>query len=106
MLRRPPTSTLFPYTTLFRSRDLRRGGPLSSTGTPCAASCLAGGGVQLDGCRRGQSDRHRPVPPVHILGPGPKLATFPHLAPRGARHTTSRSDVGRREPPTGPLSRA
>src|SRR5262245_64856802 len=25
MIRRPPTSTLFPYTTLFRSRDLRAG---------------------------------------------------------------------------------
>src|SRR3989454_12078741 len=24
MIRRPPRSTLFPYTTLFRSRDLRR----------------------------------------------------------------------------------
>src|SRR3990172_11032343 len=24
MLRRPPTSTLFPYTTLFRSRDIER----------------------------------------------------------------------------------
>src|SRR5205814_9231319 len=26
MIRRPPRSTLFPYTTLFRSRDLRRHG--------------------------------------------------------------------------------
>src|SRR5437016_7088591 len=26
MIRRPPRSTLFPYTTLFRSRDWRRGG--------------------------------------------------------------------------------
>src|SRR2546422_8536864 len=26
MIRRPPRSTLFPYTTLFRSRDLRGGG--------------------------------------------------------------------------------
>src|SRR5438445_2365449 len=26
MLRRPPRSTLFPYTTLFRSRDLSGGG--------------------------------------------------------------------------------
>src|SRR5438034_8231168 len=25
MLRRPPSSTLFPYTTLFRSRSLKRG---------------------------------------------------------------------------------
>src|SRR5256885_13212176 len=26
MIRRPPRSTLFPYTTLFRSRELRRAG--------------------------------------------------------------------------------
>src|SRR3989449_3691024 len=26
MIRRPPRSTLFPYTTLFRSRDVERGG--------------------------------------------------------------------------------
>src|SRR5438034_3370534 len=39
MLRRPPTSTLFPYTTLFRSRrapprrdDLNRGEPLGGGG--------------------------------------------------------------------------
>src|SRR5256886_14900172 len=29
MIRRPPRSTLFPYTTLFRSGVRRRGGPLS-----------------------------------------------------------------------------
>src|SRR3712207_9058925 len=27
MIRRPPRSTLFPYTTLFRSRELREGNP-------------------------------------------------------------------------------
>src|SRR2546426_4793605 len=27
MIRRPPRSTLFPYTTLFRSRRSRKGGP-------------------------------------------------------------------------------
>src|SRR5258705_4722698 len=34
MIRRPPRSTLFPYTTLFRSRGLRR--------DPCGASCRHG----------------------------------------------------------------
>src|SRR5256885_8855996 len=29
MIRRPPRSTLFPYTTLFRSRELARVGPAS-----------------------------------------------------------------------------
>src|SRR6266571_2214126 len=32
MIRRPPRSTLFPYTTLFRSRHRPRSGP-------CAAAC-------------------------------------------------------------------
>src|SRR5438045_7558200 len=30
MIRRPPRSTLFPYTTLFRSRDVRAGHPPGS----------------------------------------------------------------------------
>src|SRR6266581_6005115 len=30
MIRRPPTSTLFPYTTLFRARRARRRCPVSS----------------------------------------------------------------------------
>src|SRR2546427_6692331 len=38
MIRRPPRSTLFPYTTLFRSlglgRDARRGRPASVAGGP------------------------------------------------------------------------
>src|SRR5256885_12250183 len=35
MIRRPPRSTLFPYTTLFRSRA----GLLASTVSPLSASC-------------------------------------------------------------------
>src|SRR3712207_8324765 len=35
MIRRPPRSTLFPYTTLFRSRD-RGAGHLLSAGRPVA----------------------------------------------------------------------
>src|SRR2546422_2225984 len=41
MIRRPPRSTLFPYTTLFRSRDHR-----------CSERAL-------QGCCRGHGDRHR-----------------------------------------------
>src|SRR5207249_9354617 len=41
MIRRPPRSTLFPYTTLFRSRSwfhrpVRRGRALASTHRPCS----------------------------------------------------------------------
>src|SRR3712207_9094880 len=32
MIRRPPRSTLFPYTTLFRSRDAARADPLGLSG--------------------------------------------------------------------------
>src|SRR3712207_9310718 len=62
MIRRPPRSTLFPYTTLFRSRDgqpdrLRRlsaadpvqGDPIPSGAVPGAAGC---GSL---GCGRGAS---------------------------------------------------
>src|SRR5574340_1587409 len=41
MIRRPPRSTLFPYTTLFRSAD--------SIGSDCA--CVRGGGRGGDGGR-------------------------------------------------------
>src|SRR6267143_7322081 len=34
MIRRPPRSTLFPYTTLFRSRAARSPGPYTSTRYP------------------------------------------------------------------------
>src|SRR5438067_11156697 len=45
MIRRPPRSTLFPYTTLFRSRALRCGGfggSESFGGGPVTAGGLAG----------------------------------------------------------------
>src|SRR6202521_4608962 len=36
MIRRPPRSTLFPYTTLFRSREVRRGGGVRMSDQTCA----------------------------------------------------------------------
>src|SRR3712207_7482071 len=52
MIRRPPRSTLFPYTTLFRSHAL--GGRLASlfpsgAGAPSAVAELFDAGVGLDG---------------------------------------------------------
>src|SRR5687768_18322322 len=41
MIRRPPRSTLFPYTTLFRSR---RGGPETRARLPWRGLSLRGGG--------------------------------------------------------------
>src|SRR2546421_8106980 len=50
MIRRPPRSTLFPYTTLFRSRGrdrhhLRRAGARDSQGSSAARSALVRGGA-------------------------------------------------------------
>src|SRR2546425_8062853 len=45
MIRRPPRSTLFPYTTLFRSR---------SAGYPCAVTHRS---VEREGSRRDHGDR-------------------------------------------------
>src|SRR5260221_3350257 len=44
MIRRPPRSTLFPYTTLFRSREV-----LDARGLGCRRSGGAGGVDQADG---------------------------------------------------------
>src|SRR2546427_2734783 len=47
MIRRPPRSTLFPYTTLFRSRNLRTASPQGVTmiGLLIGAAALGGGFV-------------------------------------------------------------
>src|SRR2546428_8332535 len=51
MIRRPPRSTLFPYTTLFRSRRRNSGGPSSSTPATQALT----GGVQTFSMRSGDA---------------------------------------------------
>src|SRR5690242_21626318 len=48
ILRRPPTSTLFPYTTLFRSRKLADSG--SSFQCPLRRSCCCPGRKNRGGC--------------------------------------------------------
>src|SRR5690348_18171625 len=53
MIRRPPRSTLFPYTTLFRSLLGARGGALADVGA--AAEAL---GVGLGGHRDHRSEEH------------------------------------------------
>src|SRR2546430_3379332 len=47
MIRRPPRSTLFPYTTLFRSAGTR-GAQTSGPPTPCACQQGYAGGMQDD----------------------------------------------------------
>src|SRR5438874_10393377 len=48
MIRRPPTSTLFPYTTLFRSRHRLRGTPGDRVGDDRGAAA----GARRGGARR------------------------------------------------------
>src|SRR2546430_7188095 len=50
MIRRPPRSTLFPYTTLFRSRH---------PGVPCAQWRRPRGGLREDAARREHARRVR-----------------------------------------------
>src|SRR2546421_9287112 len=50
MIRRPPRSTLFPYTTLFRSRDAARAPARSAAGaTRARALHQSGAGRPIDG---------------------------------------------------------
>src|SRR2546430_4089802 len=61
MIRRPPRSTLFPYTTLFRSVNVERGRPVAAVGNvQCHRARGAGG---LNGrsarCARDLLDRPR-----------------------------------------------
>src|SRR5689334_23821226 len=58
MIRRPPRSTLFPYTTLFRSRDARRDRRRTSSQHPSQAgrAVLGGGRLSSDGVADGVPD--------------------------------------------------
>src|SRR3712207_7008843 len=55
MIRRPPRSTLFPYTTLFRSPRRRRGSSICSTVYASGEASLPGGRCQPP--RRGDVPR-------------------------------------------------
>src|SRR3712207_7319210 len=89
MIRRPPTSTLFPYTTLFRS--LPEDGP---HGEPGGAGPVQPGGARLHlGRRSGRLDR----PPRHEYGslasgeiaPGSTTPALPRCAgERSEEHTS------------------
>src|SRR2546425_8716160 len=57
MIRRPPRSTLFPYTTLFRSRALPRAGVRGGAG-PRHAGCRARAERDHGGRRPRRSEEH------------------------------------------------
>ena len=74
MIRRPPRSTLFPYTTLFRSP---RGGDLSAKSSPRSTPVITGAaGSSSEGRQR----RHRESP-----------SSPPH--PRGVREDRQFTDI-------------
>src|SRR3712207_8135103 len=63
MIRRPPTSTLFPYTTLFRSRREQRRGAGGEPGPAHGRGSRPGGRrarqrIQDPGPRRSRSEEH------------------------------------------------
>src|SRR4051794_41258330 len=65
MIRRPPRSTLFPYTTLFRSpdgrrHDVRRGRPGSSASPPAVAP-------RAQGPERSEEHTSELQSPVHLV---------------------------------------
>src|SRR3712207_7537468 len=106
MIRRPPRSTLFPYTTLFRSEPGRRPSSRSST-----AQGLAVGRRAWVDAAPGRSDRAAGMSVLAVVGVGgarpgtapavrPAPATTPSPArphgPRAGHHQGPRSSGARR----------
>src|SRR2546422_7135580 len=60
MIRRPPRSTLFPYTTLFRSRitSCWRGRRRSATTAPACGECVCASSAPRCRCSRSRSEEH------------------------------------------------
>src|SRR2546429_8443569 len=77
MIRRPPRSTLFPYTTLFRSISLRRG--FATLVFHRGESAYSGGAHG-----HGNGDRHRPG----------ALADFDRTRSQAARNTAFAAEAG------------
>src|SRR5256885_7952362 len=74
MIRRPPRSTLFPYTTLFRSQTARTGQQKNESGNDqeCGKS----------------DDSHLQLRPAYFLGIGHGLDSLLHELARSEEHTS------------------
>src|SRR2546429_209910 len=102
MIRRPPRSTLFPYTTLFRSpegffaevrSESRRGDPVRSLARGPRAARACGGGLQVHlGMGNGGGDRVSRDLRLDPRRDGPVLAAAPRR--RGPRHEHDVSSAG------------
>src|SRR2546430_10716946 len=77
MIRRPPRSTLFPYTTLFRSHD-----SLSNAGAKCHVNVISAFGVSPFG----QFISHSDPPP--LLRPHTRLVPWRIRRSRSEEHTS------------------
>src|SRR5690242_21508149 len=64
MIRRPPRSTLFPYTTLFRSRGARRRGTCAAAPIPPAIRCISRVPILPSSCLR--SEEHTSELQSHV----------------------------------------
>src|SRR6266852_7695435 len=99
MIRQPPRSTLFPYTTLFRSQERGRHGGRALPGRDRQRDPLAAGAAR----RRRPS--HRPAVPVARLRGGGAQGGALRRVPRGPRaralhlRGSHRRAVDRRRPP-------
>src|SRR3712207_7491225 len=85
MIRRPPRSTLFPYTTLFRSLRRERSKPAGLPGA-IAARHAVHGFVPLAG---GQQRRH--------VAPAQRHAALPHRRPARQRSEEHTSELQSRQ---------
>src|SRR5438067_13016375 len=77
MIRPPPRSTLFPYTTLFRSSQARQSRRLPLRGGPCKRAASAGGSQrkrplarEVDNSHAIQSENSRLLIPIPVLRVG------------------------------------
>src|SRR5256886_13301054 len=88
MIRRPPRSTLFPYTTLFRSRAAAPGGDAAGRGRAGAAPGIPGARRHGD-TRRGALPRPgvhgAPAAAAVALGYRPELQSGDHSRPATGR---------------------
>src|SRR2546422_11175172 len=91
MIRRPPRSTLFPYTTLFRSRRGERAGARRAGAEDVEEPRQRREPVARDrgrGCRRGAALSARPEPGVaaEALRPAPDSGSGGRRPPHAPKH--------------------
>src|SRR2546422_8354073 len=101
MIRRPPRSTLFPYTTLFRSLGVQPAGGVHQHGVvPASAGRLER--VERDCGGIGAAPGHPPPPPPRRADP-PRPHALPPRLKLSDRAGTKRICLREQHPPALPL---